>query len=125
MTLQLALVTERLAARGITLEVSDDARTLLGNLGYDPIYGARPLKRVVQKQLVDRLALGLLDGSFREGETVVADARDGCVLVCLRVVGQQLVRDEAAVGAPGDDVGERSAPVNPEFPASGHLGKRS
>src|SRR5271170_7726149 len=46
-TLQLARVTERLAARGIALEVSDDARTLLGNLGYDPVYGARPLKRVV------------------------------------------------------------------------------
>src|SRR5579863_2323033 len=48
-TLQLARVTERLAARGIALEVTDDARTLLGDLGYDPVYGARPLKRVVQK----------------------------------------------------------------------------
>jgi ATP-dependent Clp protease ATP-binding subunit ClpB len=75
--LQLGQVAGRLAARGITLEVSDDARTLLGNLGYDPVYGARPLKRVVQRLLVDRLALGLLDGDFHEGETIVADALDG------------------------------------------------
>jgi ATP-dependent Clp protease ATP-binding subunit ClpB len=76
-TLQLARVTERLAARAITLEVSDEARALLGDLGYDPVYGARPLKRVVQKLLVDRLALGLLDGEYHDGETIVADARDG------------------------------------------------
>ena len=60
---------DQLAARGITLELSDDALTLLGNLGYDPVYGARPLKRVIQKQLVDRLATGLLDGTYRDGQT--------------------------------------------------------
>ena len=76
-TLQLAGVIARLAARGIELRISDDARTLLGNLGYDPVYGARPLKRVVQKQLVDRLARGLLDGSIRDGESIEAVARDG------------------------------------------------
>ena len=76
-TLQLRLVTERLAARGITLVVTEDARALIGELGYDPVYGARPLKRVVQRQLVDRLALGLLDGSYHEGETVLVDAHDG------------------------------------------------
>ena len=51
--------------------------TLLGDLGYDPIYGARPLKRVIQKQLVDRLALAILEGRFVPGDTVRADARDG------------------------------------------------
>ena len=55
----------------------DDARTLLGNLGYDPTYGARPLKRVIQKQLVDRLALKILEGEFGEGDTVEVDAADG------------------------------------------------
>ena len=45
-------------------------RTLLGNLGYDPTYGARPLKRVIQKQLVDKLALKILEGEFGEGDTV-------------------------------------------------------
>ena len=72
--LQLARVIERLAARGIELKLTDAARELLGNLGYDPVYGARPLKRVIQKQLVDRLALGLLDGEFRAGDTVRVDA---------------------------------------------------
>ena len=52
------------AERGIELELTDDARTLLGNLGYDPTYGARPLKRVIQKRLVDPLAIALLEGRF-------------------------------------------------------------
>jgi ATP-dependent Clp protease ATP-binding subunit ClpB len=75
--LQVARVAERLAQRGITVELTHDALTLIGNLGYDPVYGARPLKRVIQKRLVDPLALGILDGRFREGDAVRADARDG------------------------------------------------
>jgi ATP-dependent Clp protease ATP-binding subunit ClpB len=71
--LQTRRVSDQLAARGITLELSDEALTLLGNLGYDPVYGARPLKRVIQKQLVDRLATGLLDGTYREGQTIRAE----------------------------------------------------
>jgi ATP-dependent Clp protease ATP-binding subunit ClpB len=63
--------------RGIEVELTDDARTLLGNLGYDPTYGARPLKRVIQKRLVDRLALALLENRFAAGDTVLVDARDG------------------------------------------------
>jgi ATP-dependent Clp protease ATP-binding subunit ClpB len=63
--------------RGIEVELTGDARTLLGNLGYDPTYGARPLKRVVQKQLVDKLALKLLEGEFADGDTVRVDAADG------------------------------------------------
>ena len=62
------------ASAGIEIELTDDARTLLGNLGYDPTYGARPLKRVIQKQLVDKLALALLEGEFGEGDTVEVDA---------------------------------------------------
>ncbi|MCW3034511.1 MAG: clpB, partial [Solirubrobacterales bacterium] len=50
---------------------------LLGNMGYDPNYGARPLRRVIQKQLVDKLALGLLQGEIREGDAVTVDAVDG------------------------------------------------
>ncbi|MDX6656019.1 MAG: ATP-dependent Clp protease ATP-binding subunit ClpB, partial [Solirubrobacteraceae bacterium] len=75
--LQVERLVARVRERGIEVELSDDARTLLGNLGYDPVYGARPLKRVIQKQLVDRLALAILQGEFREGDTVRADARDG------------------------------------------------
>ncbi len=75
--LQLTRVLARLRERGIELEIADDARTLLGNLGYDPTYGARPLKRVIQKRLIDKLALALLEGHFRDGDTVRVDARDG------------------------------------------------
>ncbi|MBV9466733.1 MAG: ATP-dependent chaperone ClpB [Solirubrobacterales bacterium] len=75
--LQVARVTRRVRERGIELELTDDARTLLGNLGYDPTYGARPLKRVIQKRLVDPLALAILEGRFLPGETVRVDAAGG------------------------------------------------
>ena len=75
--LQVDLLAGRVRERGIEIELSDDARTLLGNLGYDPTYGARPLKRVIQKQLVDKLALRLLEAEFSEGDTVRVDAADG------------------------------------------------
>ncbi len=75
--LQVALVSRRLAERGIAIELSDDARTLLGNLGYDPTYGARPLKRVIQKRVVDPLALALLEGRFVAGDTVKVGASEG------------------------------------------------
>ena len=74
---QVAMLTERVHERGIEIELTDQARTLLGNLGYDPTYGARPLKRVIQSRLVDRLALKLLEGEFAEGDTVRVDAADG------------------------------------------------
>ena len=63
--------------REIGLTLSDDARVLIGNLGYDPTYGARPLKRVIQKRLVDPLALAILEGRFATGDTVRVDAADG------------------------------------------------
>jgi ATP-dependent Clp protease ATP-binding subunit ClpB len=75
--LQVDQLAGRVREKGIEIELSDEARTLLGNLGYDPTYGARPLKRVIQKQLVDRLALALLEGHFREGDTVAVDAEGG------------------------------------------------
>jgi ATP-dependent Clp protease ATP-binding subunit ClpB len=75
--LQLQHVIERVAERGVQLEITPAARELLGNMGYDPTYGARPLRRVIQKQLIDRLALALLEGRFREGDMVLANAVDG------------------------------------------------
>jgi ATP-dependent Clp protease ATP-binding subunit ClpB len=78
--LQVNQLVARVAERGIEIELTDDARTLLGNLGYDPTYGARPLKRVIQKQLVDKLALKILEGEFGEGDLVRVDAADGKVV---------------------------------------------
>ena len=63
--------------RGIEIELTDKARELLGNLGFDPTFGARPLKRVIQKKLVDVLALRLLEGEFTEGDAVRVDAKKG------------------------------------------------
>ncbi|MBA2567082.1 MAG: ATP-dependent chaperone ClpB [Thermoleophilaceae bacterium] len=70
-------LARRVRERGVEIELTDDARTLISNLGYDPTYGARPLKRVIQKQLVDKLALALLDGRFGEGDSVRVDAAGG------------------------------------------------
>jgi ATP-dependent Clp protease ATP-binding subunit ClpB len=75
--LQVARLIERVRERDVEVELTDDARTLLGNLGYDPTYGARPLKRVIQKQLVDKLALKLLEGEFGSGDVVRVDAAEG------------------------------------------------
>jgi ATP-dependent Clp protease ATP-binding subunit ClpC len=87
--LQVALVIERVAERGINVTLTDTARELLANLGYDPSYGARPLRRVIQKQLTDRLALALLEGEIHSGEDVTVDARDG-----------ELVLEKGPVAAP-------------------------
>jgi len=75
--LQIERVVARVAERGVAVTLTDDALTLLGNLGYDPAYGARPLRRVIQKQLTDRLALALLDGTIRSGDSVEVQAEDG------------------------------------------------
>jgi len=75
--LQVALVIERVAERGVQVTLTANARELIGNLGYDPTYGARPLRRVIQKQLVDRLALALLAGEIRTGDSVNVDTREG------------------------------------------------
>jgi ATP-dependent Clp protease ATP-binding subunit ClpB len=75
--MQVATVLRRVAERDIAVELTDEARTLIGNLGYDPTYGARPLKRVIQKRLVDPLALAMLEGRFVAGDTVRVDAADG------------------------------------------------
>jgi ATP-dependent Clp protease ATP-binding subunit ClpB len=75
--LQVELLAGRVRERGIEIELTDDARTLLGNLGYDPTYGARPLRRVIQRELVDKLALKLLEGEFTDGDAVRVDAADG------------------------------------------------
>jgi ATP-dependent Clp protease ATP-binding subunit ClpB len=77
--LQVQRVVNRLADRDIELVLSDGARTLLGDLGYDPTYGARPLKRVIQKQLVDPLALAILQGQFTAGDRVEVETLDGAI----------------------------------------------
>jgi ATP-dependent Clp protease ATP-binding subunit ClpB len=76
---QVARLAGRVAERGVAIELSDAARDLLGQMGYDPAYGARPLKRVIQKHLVDPLARGLLAGTYAAGDRVEVDAEDGAL----------------------------------------------
>lgn len=64
---------KRLEDRKIRIEVTDAAKDFLVREGYDPIYGARPLKRALQRRLLDPLALRVLDGAFSDGDVVVAD----------------------------------------------------
>jgi len=71
-TLQLERVKERLAKQGLTLNLAPEAVEFLGNKGYDPVYGARPLKRAIQKYLLDELSLQLLEGKFRDGDVIEA-----------------------------------------------------
>jgi ATP-dependent Clp protease ATP-binding subunit ClpB len=75
--LQLQRVEARLAERGLRLELTDEARVVLAEAGWDPTYGARPLKRAIQRLLENPLALRLLEGEFAEGDTVRVEARDG------------------------------------------------
>jgi ATP-dependent Clp protease ATP-binding subunit ClpB len=73
--IQLGGLRKRLAERKITLELTPAGQELLAREGYDPVYGARPLKRTIQKEIVQPLAMALLRGDFRDGDTIVADAQ--------------------------------------------------
>ncbi|HSP90886.1 MAG TPA: AAA family ATPase, partial [Vicinamibacterales bacterium] len=75
--IQLGRLATRLEARKIRLELTDKARTLLVDEGYDPVYGARPLKRTIQRKLLDPLALEMLQGAFGDGDTIRVEAAGG------------------------------------------------
>jgi ATP-dependent Clp protease ATP-binding subunit ClpB len=75
--LQLERLRERLADRGLRLELADDAMQAIGDAGWDPAYGARPLKRAIQRLLENPLALRLLEGDFGEGDTIRVDEQNG------------------------------------------------
>jgi ATP-dependent Clp protease ATP-binding subunit ClpB len=75
--IQLRQLARRLEARRLELEVSPEARALLAERGYDPVFGARPLKRVIQREIGDRLAIAVLEGRYPEGATVHVDVEAG------------------------------------------------
>jgi ATP-dependent Clp protease ATP-binding subunit ClpB len=89
--IQLEQLRTRLADRGIGLDLTDAARAWIAHAGYDPDYGARPLKRVLQKQLADPIALGLLSGTYHDGETIVVDATPDGGLVFDAAAAAELV----------------------------------
>ncbi len=75
--IQINHLRPRLAERHITLHLSEAAKELLANEGYDPQFGARPLKRVIQREVENRIARAILDGTLRDGDTLEIDAKDG------------------------------------------------
>ncbi|MBM4314591.1 MAG: ATP-dependent chaperone ClpB [Deltaproteobacteria bacterium] len=78
--IQLGLIRKRLQERKLTLELTEDAKEYILREGYSPVYGARPLKRVLQKAILDTLAMNLLEGSFVEGDRIVIDSDGGRIV---------------------------------------------
>src|SRR5438128_1787564 len=77
--IQLRRLTKRLEQQKITLDLSDAAKALLAREGYDPVYGARPLRRTIQKEILDPLSIDILEGKVHEGQTVHIDAKNGAL----------------------------------------------
>ncbi len=77
--IQLERVRRRLAARGLRLELTDAAANLVAEHGYDPVYGARPLKRAIQRDILDPLSIAILEGKFPDGSTIHINAEDGVI----------------------------------------------
>jgi ATP-dependent Clp protease ATP-binding subunit ClpB len=78
--IQLGLIRKRLQERKLTLELTEGAKNYIAQVGYSPVYGARPLKRVLQKQILDTLAMQILEGGFIEGDHMVIDHEDGRIV---------------------------------------------
>ncbi len=79
--IQLERVRKRLAARGLKLELTPAATELVATHGYDPVYGARPLKRAIQRDILDPLSLAILGGKYPEGSTILVDAEGDSIIM--------------------------------------------
>ncbi len=89
--LQLVRVGKLLADRGLSIDVTNEAKEYLVNLGYEPAYGARPLKRVIQREIQNPIALTVLEGGYQEGDVIFVNARDGNGLSFERVAALKKV----------------------------------
>ncbi|OMG15351.1 ATP-dependent Clp protease ATP-binding subunit, partial [Actinomyces naeslundii] len=98
--IQLARIAKRLTDRRLSLEVTDAARSWLADEGYDPAYGARPLRRLVQREIGDRLARMLLAGEVLDGQKVVVDRIDGSDGLTLRAEGEAHLPSSASAASP-------------------------
>jgi ATP-dependent Clp protease ATP-binding subunit ClpB len=79
--IQVEYLRRRLAERDMALEVADNALDQLGNAGFDPVYGARPLKRAIQQRLENGLAQRILAGEFESGDNIVVEAEEGGLVI--------------------------------------------
>jgi ATP-dependent Clp protease ATP-binding subunit ClpB len=78
--IQLGRLMKRLAAQKLTLTLTDDAKAFIAREGYDPVYGARPLKRAIQRDILDPLSMEILEGRFKEGDAIRADEKNGKIV---------------------------------------------
>ena len=97
--MQLDRVRSRLAERKIDLQVTPAAMEYLANEGFDPVYGARPLKRVIQNRVLDRLAVEMLDGTIRDGDTAVVDLENGKITISGRSGQSEATKEPEVAGA--------------------------
>jgi ATP-dependent Clp protease ATP-binding subunit ClpB len=100
------ILAKRLLERKITLDLSDNAKSLIAKEGFDPVYGARPIKRTIQRIVIDPLAQKVLSGEFKEGDTVFVDAQDGKIVFWSEQYAQEKaeehgVREPAGAGGRG------------------------
>jgi len=99
------ILARRLAERKITLDLSQNAKSLIAKEGFDPVYGARPIKRTIQRLVIDPLAQKVLAGEFKEGDTVFVDAQDGKIVFWSEQYAQEKAeepdREPAAAGGRG------------------------
>jgi ATP-dependent Clp protease ATP-binding subunit ClpB len=100
------ILAKRLLERKITLDLSDNAKSLIAKEGFDPVYGARPIKRTIQRLIIDPLAQKVLSGEFKEGDTVFVDAQDGKVVFWSEQYAQEKAqenggREPASAGGRG------------------------
>ncbi len=123
--LQLEKLIQTLAERRINLEVTPEAKAFIAAEGYDPVYGARPLKRVIQRLLQNPIALELLEGNFGEGDTVRVE-RDGEVLRFKKTQTERAggARDGRCVGVPLRPVISLECRPPSGSPGPGRFGRR-
>ena len=82
--IQIDLIQKRLKDRKLTIELTENSKKYIAKTGYSPLYGARPLKRALQKLLLDTLAMGILEGKFAEGEHIIVDAKENGEMIFKR-----------------------------------------
>jgi len=104
------ILAKRLLERKITLELSDNAKSLIAKEGFDPVYGARPIKRTIQRLIIDPLAQKVLSGEFKEGDTVFVDAQDGKIVFWSEQYAQEKAAENGGREPAG--AGGRSRRVN-------------
>ena len=103
------ILAKRLLERKITLDLSDNAKSLIAKEGFDPVYGARPIKRTIQRLIIDPLAQKVLSGEFKEGDTVFVDAQEGKIVFWSEQYAQQKAEENGGRVPAGAGGRERRA----------------